>query len=125
MRDVPGSHVVDKVISSRTDRRKLLQGAAALTAATAGIGAITGQAALGRQATEPAGALQLGGESQPAGTWLPYRASGGAETQVFDMIFSRLIRFDADYNLIPDLAETFEINDDASEFTFNLRQNVT
>lgn len=114
----------DRGATSRTDRRRLLKGAAAV-GATAGLAGLTGQMALGRQDAEPSGALQLGGESEPAGTWLPYRATGGAETQVFDLIFSRLIRFDADYNLIPDLAERFEINDDASEFTFYLRQNVT
>ena len=106
------------------NRRALLKGAAAAGAA-AGLGGTLTQATMARQDAAPSGALQLGGESEPSGSWLPYRASGGAETQVFDLIFSRLIRFDADYNLIPDLAERFEINDDASEFTFYLRQNVT
>jgi len=112
----------------RLGRRELIKGAAAAGAA-AGLSRTGGHEALARQdstpGAAPSGALQLGGESEPAGTWLPYRASGGAETQVFDLIFSRLIRFDADYTLIPDLAERFEINDDASEFTFYLRQNVT
>lgn len=108
---------------ARFHRRTLLGGAAgAATAALFGDSGVRGVAA--RQ-DAPRGVLQLGGESEPAGTWLPFRAAGGAETQVFDLIFSRLIRFDADYNLIPDLAERFEISPDASEFTFFLRQNVT
>jgi peptide/nickel transport system substrate-binding protein len=107
----------------RLHRRTLLGGAAsAATAALFGDRGVRGVAA--RQGA-PSGVLQLGGESEPAGTWLPFRAAGGAETQVFDLIFSRLIRFDADYNLIPDLAERFEISPDASEFTFFLRQNVS
>jgi peptide/nickel transport system substrate-binding protein len=109
------------------DRRRLLGGAAAagvVAGLGSGLGARTG-AAWQTPAAAPSGVLQLGGESEPAGSWLPYRATGGAETQVFDLIFSRLIRFDADYNLIPDLAERFEASDDASEFTFYLRQNVT
>jgi peptide/nickel transport system substrate-binding protein len=68
--------------------------------------------------------LQLGGESESPGIWFPTRTSGGVETQLFDLIFSRLIRFDNDYNLIPDLAQSFEISDDATQFTFNLRQDV-
>ncbi|HUG61395.1 MAG TPA: ABC transporter substrate-binding protein [Methylomirabilota bacterium] len=107
----------------RLDRRRLLQGASALGAATA-FGGTAARPAHARQ-NAPSGVLQIGGEDEPAGSWLPYRASGGAETQVFDLIFSRLLRFDADYVLIPDLAERYEVNADASEFTFYLRQNVT
>jgi ABC-type transport system substrate-binding protein len=110
-------------VGTRFHRRTLLGGAAgAATAALFGDSGVRGVAA---KQDAPSGVLQLGGESEPAGTWLPFRAAGGAETQVFDLIFSRLIRFDADYNLIPDLAERFEISPDASEFTFFLRQNVT
>ena len=125
MRDETGRELMKQLIESKATRRRPAIRASALGVTAAGLASVSGSAALASQSAEPTGALQLGGESQPAGTWLPYRASGGAETQVFDMIFSRLIRFDADYNLIPDLAETFDINDDASEFTFNLRKNVT
>ncbi len=110
-------------LDRRLRRRALLGGAAALAAAAL-LDERKTPRALARQ-DAPSGVLQLGGESEPAGSWLPFRAAGGAETQVFDLIFSRLIRFDADYNLIPDLAESFEISPDASEFTFNLRKDVT
>ncbi|MCA9861620.1 MAG: ABC transporter substrate-binding protein [Thermomicrobiales bacterium] len=124
MGDVRKREATGQPAIGRVDRRRLLGGVAAASA-LAGLGLPAGQSALARQDTAPSGVLQLGGESEPAGNWLPYRAAGGAETQVFDLIFSRLIRFDADYNLIPDLAESFEISPDASEFTFNLRQDVT
>jgi peptide/nickel transport system substrate-binding protein len=110
--------------AGRIGRRQLIGGAVA-AGTIAGLGIPAPRTLLARQADEPTGVLQLGGESEPAGSWLPFRAAGGAETQVFDLIFSRLIRFDADYNLIPDLAERFEISPDASEFTFFLRQDVT
>jgi peptide/nickel transport system substrate-binding protein len=108
------------------DRRRLL-GSAAATAVLTGLAGDTGVRTAGARQTPvaPSGILQLGGESEPSGSWLPYRATGGAETQVFDLIFSRLIRFDADYNLIPDLAERYEASEDASEFTFYLRDNIT
>jgi ABC-type transport system substrate-binding protein len=109
---------------SRIGRRALVGGSVA-AGMLAGLDTTVQRTALAGQAEAPSGVLQLGGESEPAGTWLPFRAAGGAETQVFDLIFSRLIRFDADYNLIPDLAESFEISPDASEFTFHLRQDAT
>jgi peptide/nickel transport system substrate-binding protein len=102
-------------------RRNLIKGGAALGAA-AGLASLP-VSAIAQDA--PAGVLQLGGESEASGIWLPFRATGGVETQVFDLIYSRLIRFDADYNLIPDLAAEFSANADASEFTFKLRDNVT
>ena len=108
----------------RIGRRQLIGGAVAAST-MASFGMPAHRTVLARQADEPTRVLQLGGESEPAGSWLPFRAAGGAETQVFDLIFSRLIRFDADYTLIPDLAERFEISPDASEFTFFLRQDVT
>ncbi|HLL51337.1 MAG TPA: ABC transporter substrate-binding protein, partial [Thermomicrobiales bacterium] len=119
-----GLHKGERSRTGRIGRRQLIGGAVAAST-MAGLGIPAPRTLLARQADEPTGVLQLGGESEPAGSWLPFRAAGGAETQVFDLIFSRLIRFDADYNLIPDLAERFEISPDASEFTFFLRQDVT
>ena len=112
--------------AARLDRRQVVGGAAAAgLMAGLGVAASRPQVVRGQTPTAaPSGVLQLGGESEPAGSWLPYRATGGAETQVFDLIFSRLIRFDADYNLIPDLAERYEASPDASEFTFYLRDNI-
>ncbi len=124
MDDGRGREVVERMQRGRIGRRRLVGGAVA-AGALAGIGMPGGRGALARQDAAPSGVLQLGGESEPSGSWLPFRAAGGAETQVFDLVFSRLIRFDADYNLVPDLAEEFEISPDASEFTFKLRQGVT
>jgi peptide/nickel transport system substrate-binding protein len=114
---------VTRLRDGRIGRRGLV-GGTIVAGVLAGLDGVVPHAALAAQAEGPSGVLQLGGESEPAGTWLPFRAAGGAETQVFDLVFSRLIRFDADYTLIPDLAESFEISPDASEFTFNLRQDV-
>ncbi|MCC6790297.1 MAG: twin-arginine translocation signal domain-containing protein, partial [Thermomicrobiales bacterium] len=82
---------IEELAMSRLNRRRLLQGIGA-AGAVAGLGGTMAQATLAQDTAAPSGALQLGGESEPAGSWLPYRASGGAETQVFDLIFSRLIR---------------------------------
>lgn len=104
-------------------RRRLLQGATAAGAAAAL--PLSGTLRSDVAAQDDGQILQLGAETEGAGVWFPTRTSGGVETQLYDLIFSRLIRFDADYNLIPDLAESWEISDDATVFTFNLRQDVT
>jgi peptide/nickel transport system substrate-binding protein len=40
-------------------------------------------------------------------------------------IFNRLVALDYAYNVIPDLAESWSTNPNATEFVFNLRKNVT
>ena len=40
-------------------------------------------------------------------------------------IFEGLVRFDKEYNILPSLAETWEISDDGLHYTFHLRQGVT
>jgi peptide/nickel transport system substrate-binding protein len=39
-------------------------------------------------------------------------------------IFNKLVTLDVDYNVIPDLAESWETSPDAKVFTFHLRKNV-
>ena len=39
-------------------------------------------------------------------------------------IFSGLVALDRDMNLVPDIAESWEINDDGNTYTFHLRQGV-
>ncbi|MCQ8781599.1 ABC transporter substrate-binding protein [Mangrovibrevibacter kandeliae] len=51
--------------------------------------------------------------------------SGPAEYPVADMIYSGLTRIGLDNKPHPDLATSWEASDDASEFTFHLRDNVT
>ncbi|MGH2560463.1 MAG: ABC transporter substrate-binding protein [Thermomicrobiales bacterium] len=113
--------------SQAMTRRELLHGAAVAGISASALGGVlrAEPSTAAPLAQSGSGVLQLGGESEAPGVWFPFRASGGVETQVFDLIFSRLVRFDAGYNLIPDLAERFEISDDATRFTFYLRQDVT
>jgi peptide/nickel transport system substrate-binding protein len=74
---------------------------------------------------QEAGVLQIGRESEFNPTFLPFQTSTGTQTQVFDLIFSRLLKVDADLNLVPDAAESFEISEDATTFTFNIREGIT
>lgn len=49
----------------------------------------------------------------------------GAEYQVTGWLYSNLVRVDTNLNLQPDLAVDWEANSDASQWTFNLRDNAT
>lgn len=41
-----------------------------------------------------------------------------------DLVFSGLVALDPEMNLIPDLAETWEVSDDGKTYTFHLRENA-
>lgn len=75
--------------------------------------------------TTPSGVLQLGRASEISPVWSPLKVSNGGQAQVMDLVFSQLVEFDTNLNLVPDICEDFEISPDATEFTFNLRQDVT
>jgi len=44
--------------------------------------------------------------------------------QILSKIYEKLLNFDDNLNLIPDLAETFEVSADCTEFKFILKKNV-
>ncbi|AKI97813.1 ABC transporter substrate-binding protein [Kosmotoga pacifica] len=47
-----------------------------------------------------------------------------AGSGIYGCIFSKLITLDADYNVIPDLAESWEVSEDGLTYTFHLRKGV-
>jgi ABC-type transport system substrate-binding protein len=111
----------DRAQSSQLSRRQLVQRAAAAGVAATALGTAIGSPA---QAQDP-GVLQLGRETEFNPVFLPFQASTGTQTQVFDLIFSRLLKVDADLNLVPDAAESFEVSPDATVFTFTIRDGMT
>lgn len=54
----------------------------------------------------------------------PACASDAGSARYIVEIFSGLVSFDRDLNLIPDIAESWETSDDGAVYTFNLRNNV-
>ena len=105
------------------DRRQLIGASAALSALAVSGGAPGGATAARAQETAP-GVLQMGRESEFAPNFNPLQVSTGTQTQISDLLFSRLLKVDTDLNLIPDLAESYEISPDGSEFTFVLRNDA-
>jgi len=54
----------------------------------------------------------------------PACASDAGSAEYIVEIFSGLVSFDLDMNVIPDIAEDWEVSDDGTVYTFNLRSNV-
>ena len=111
------------------DRRTLLRviGAGAGAAGLAGMPALT---------TRGAAALAFLQDAQPGGT-LVYARDGDADSldphkttttlswQVQGQLYDTLTAFDADGTIVPNLAQSWEISEDGTEYTFHLQEGVT
>ena len=54
----------------------------------------------------------------------PHLATSAGKREIFFNIFEGLVKADPDGNFMPALAESYEISDDATTFTFKLREGV-
>ena len=54
----------------------------------------------------------------------PYGNSNVQTAMLTNSTFSRLVEYDNENNIIPGLAESWEVNEDSTEWTFKLRQDV-
>lgn len=68
--------------------------------------------------------LIFGGNQEPA-TLDPYAAVFVDEQQVIGQIFETLVYLDSDLQVVPGLATSWERNEDATAYTFTLRDGVT
>lgn len=50
--------------------------------------------------------------------------SNNADEDLTQLVYSGLLKYDSKSNLIPDLAESYEISDDKTTYTFHLRKGV-
>jgi peptide/nickel transport system substrate-binding protein len=55
----------------------------------------------------------------------PHTQTAFASFRLLELIYEPLVNLDAELNVIPSLAESWEFNDDATQLTLNLRQGVT
>ncbi len=55
----------------------------------------------------------------------PAEATGLADASVIRSMFEGLVGFDAELEIVPELATEWEVNDDATVYTFTLREGVT
>lgn len=123
----------------RIDRRSFvtafgLAGASALAGCSGGSDAGGGGTAE-QTATETAGGTETmsgayGGRlrvsvSRKPNTLNPIKHVNGAEYQVTGWLYSNLTRVDHNLEVHPDLATDWEANSDATQWTFNLREDAT
>ncbi len=115
------------VLRGRVDRRDLLRRAAALGLS------VPAFAALARVPTPAEAASQDGAACTGSITWaldsdpsnlIPF---GGVSTSNMwgkELMYDSLLQWDSDLQIQPALAESYEVNDDATAYTFTLRQGV-
>ncbi|MCA9861371.1 MAG: ABC transporter substrate-binding protein [Thermomicrobiales bacterium] len=110
------------------DRRALLR----LTGAGAGAALLAGlpgfrqeaSAALFAQDPAPGGVLTYAREGD-ADSLDPHKTTTTLSWQVHSQLYESLTAFDADGNIVPNLAKSWEISDDGLEVTFVLQEGVT
>ena len=61
---------------------------------------------------------------EPAGLFGPLAPSSGPDNQVMSFLHEGLLGVDPNYELQPRLAESYEVSDDATTFTFKLREGL-
>jgi peptide/nickel transport system substrate-binding protein len=59
-----------------------------------------------------------------ARTLVPILASDSASSDICGMVFNGLVKYDKDINIVPDLAESWEVSDGGLTILFHLNKNV-
>ena len=109
------------------DRRTFLQGLMALgLTATVATAVVTGSRDVRAETPKRGGRVKVGWNMHgPTDTLDPVLVTDGLAYARGRAHLNRLVQFNDDLTMRPELAESFEVNADATEFTFNLRKGVT
>lgn len=110
------------VLRGRVSRRGLLQRAAALGLSAPAIATMMGVLPNGARAQGPAGEITYALEQAPP-NMAPFGGISQAQDWAKELVYDGLLAWDADLNIIPALAESYEAVDDTT-YVFNLRQGV-
>lgn len=86
-------------------------------------GSVAAQSATPAADTTPTGAITWAIESDPVNL-IPYGAVAGANMWGKEPMYDSLLAWDADLQIIPALAESYEAAPDGTSYTFTLRQGV-
>ena len=122
------TELVEKLEQHRLNRRQLMQQTAIVGASAAAVagGVTLAPSMTSKASAQDAGtALQIGRETEFAPIFMPLHTSTGTQTQMFDLIYSRLLKVRDDLSFVPDAAESHEVSDDATTFTFKIREGMT
>ena len=111
----------DDLVTQRLNRRTLIGGAALGVGASAFLSAIPGW---NEASATPAGELSIGLNLVPPG-FNPLTAVSASQRWPFYTVLSSLVKPDpANASYYGDLAESWEVSDDALTYTFHLRENA-
>jgi len=119
----PGLHLLSNYFRGRIDRRGLMKRAAALGLGASTLSAlarVTGESASAQEG--PSGDLIWGLDTLVPNI-IPFGGLALAIWQGKEFIYDSLLAWDADLNVIPALAESYEIPDDVT-YKFKLREDV-
>jgi peptide/nickel transport system substrate-binding protein len=119
----PGLHLLSSFLRGRIDRRGMLKRAAALGFSASALSAL---ASIGDDASAqdgaPSGEL-IWGLSSVVPNIIPFGGIALAQWQGKEFMYDSLLAWDADLNIIPALAESYELPDDMT-YKFKLREDV-
>ena len=107
------AELVSKLEQHRLNRRQLMQQTAIVGASAAAVaGGVTLAPSMASKASaqDASTALQIGRETEFAPIFMPLHTSTGTQTQMFDMIYSRLLKVRDDLSFVPDAAESYEVS---------------
>src|SRR5215216_7664735 len=111
----------------RTSRRDLVKRATALGIGTSALAMLVGLHERAAQAqtpdTTPTGTINWALDSDPVNL-VPYGSASTSNMWGKEFMYDSLLEWDRDLNVQPALAESYEASDDATSYTFKLRQGV-
>lgn len=110
---------------ARWTTRGAKSGAVVISAALLATGCGSdGSGGAGEDAPAAGGALVVGVTSDPD-TLFPWKATQFQAVRVVELMYSTLTELDADLEVVPGLAESWEVSEDGLSVTFVLRDGVT
>ncbi|MEX2534443.1 MAG: ABC transporter substrate-binding protein [Trueperaceae bacterium] len=80
--------------------------------------------AVAQESTEPSGELVVSLSSDPTSLFMPRTADRTASNTAWSL-YDSLVWIDEDFEIVPALATSWEISEDGTEYTFQLREGVT
>lgn len=122
MRDI--SFLLKEMELGRMGRREFLGRAAALGVAAPAASSLLSQSAYAATPKRGGEVVWADGESSPSETYDPTKMTSGTDATRSYQVYNRLTNLDQELNVVPNLAEEWEAADEATVWTFKLRDGV-